>query len=187
MIFIGASPVQAQVAKPTANAKSGPLRPKNLKPVVRSKETTRAINVGDDTPAPTTGALDREQLQAMLEAMGYEVKVLGEGEGTVFEVNEDGWPLLVLLSPDGTNVWVTQGLGKLPDPAHAPVDKVLGILSWNGADAHFVYFTDSQALWIQRDLANKGVKPAALRKTIAGVARIMTGTYDLWKEGALAP
>lgn len=151
------------------------------------KETTRAIEVDEGT-TPAGGPLSEEQLHNMLKNMGYEVKVYtSEGGPTEYEVTEGGWYVLLQRSGNGSVIWVYAFLGKIPDPAKAPAEKLLGLLGANSANGFFVYMSQSQLLSIQRDVPNDNVTPSVLRRALTNLSGSMTRTNDLWKEGALAP
>jgi hypothetical protein len=120
--------------------------------------------------------------------MGYEVKVFSsEGGPTEYQVAEGDWYILLQRSGNGSVIWVYAFLGKIPDPAKAPAEKLLGLLGANSANGFFVYMSQSQLLSIQRDVANSNVTPSVLRRALTNLSGSMTRTNDLWKEGALAP
>ena len=162
--------------------------PANLKLTRQAPmEAKRAINVDGQTPA-TADKLTEDQLKDMLEKMGYEVKAEGQPGSRYFEVQESRWFLDISLSSDGSTIWCSAGLAKIPNAAKAPSDKLLGLLSANGSWGYFAYFSQNQLLVIERDVPNKGVTPASLKKTLGNLASVMTDTQSLWTgENAFAP
>src|SRR5262245_27606882 len=169
---------------------SGPRIPSKITPAKQPPmETKRDIKVtGADTAAPKTGPLSEDQLQAMLQAMGYEVKADGMPGGRWFTVGEGRWNIQLSFSSDNSTLWVMQFLNKIADPAKAPSGKVLTLMPNNGTWGYFAYFSQSQFLVIERDVPNNGITPAQLRKVISNIAALMTETQSLWyAENALAP
>jgi hypothetical protein len=176
---------------PTNEArKASALRvPANLKLTRQAPmETKRAINVDAGQTPATPDKLTEDQLKDMLEKMGYEVKADGQPGSRYFEVTESRWYIDISLSSDGSTIWCSAGLNKIPTPAKAPSEKLLGLLSASGSWGYFAYFSQNQLLVIEKDIPNKGVTPASLKKALGNLASVMTDTQSIWTgENAFAP
>src|SRR5262249_21581009 len=176
---------------PTNEAKkASALRvPANLKLTRQAPmDTKRAITADAGQTPATADKLTEDQLKDMLEKMGYEVKAEGQPGSRYFEVSESRWYLSISLSSDGSTIWCSAVLNKIPTPAKAPSEKLLGLLSASGSWGYFTYFSQNKIGVIERDLPNKRVTPAALKKTLSNMASVMTDTQSIWVgENAFAP
>jgi len=140
-------------------------------------------------PAPAPGALTVESLKEMLDTLGYDIeKERKDEKGNVFgyqlKVNSAkyGSHPCVSLSVDGTNLWFTQSLGKVPDPASVPTKILLNMLSANDLiyPVSFCYGEKFNNFYIVSMIANKGVKPKDMRQRIDQLTSVSEGYDHLW-------
>jgi hypothetical protein len=147
-------------------------------------EKQRAVGALDATPSSGGGPLTSDQIEKMLKDMGYEPRVFpyADKTGKSFEIDEGGWTLIVELSRNKANIWVSANLTKVDKPANNHSEKLFALLAANNTtDATFIYYPATQFIAIQRHVPNQNVTPSQIRKTAVAVATMMRATFDIWK------
>ena len=84
-------------------------------------------------------------------------------------------------------IWVYANLTIIADPANAPSEKLLGLMSANSTFGFFNYRSDDKMLTLQQANPNENVTPAKVKQALGTFASVLTSTNDLWKKGALDP
>jgi hypothetical protein len=156
-------------------AKEGQSQPDRTVQPSSANVRNRQVSVGPPQTAGATSApLTNETLKTWLEDMGYEPKL----DGASYLTNSN---MYVELSQTGDWIFVSSGgLAKFADATQAPIDKVLSLMEWNGANGCFYYMSQHQIIAYQAALPNVGVSRASLRRAIENAGSAVSSTYSIW-------
>jgi hypothetical protein len=146
----------------------------------------------DKPPAPTEGkhqcpALTGQDIKTMLENLGYEAADIKDKEGNLIggSVKQDNgtysYTVSVAHSVNKEWVWVSIGLGPLPDPK-IPADIGTKLLQANASMgvARFAHYTQGNSLSLATPMLNKGIKPADLSKVMRDLDGNMLRHREVW-------
>lgn len=135
--------------------------------------------------------LSDEQLGAALAQLGYNPQPVQTTTGSTsytMKIERGDWKFSVFigLSPDKTNVWMTQNLSKLPQ-GNVSAAALLKVLQWNSTTtAMFSFNAESNQLTLAKPFANRDLGPNELRTYVENFIKTIQDTESLWSEKALA-
>ena len=138
-------------------------------------------------PAPVAGQINAEQLQEMLENLGYDVKVekLASGntlhwikiknKGSTYEVN-------VNISPSKTKLWTSVGLADVKPEHLAQADRMVKLLELNQktGPTHFYYYAVHKMIYAAKPMDNRGVTAKLLREHLEDLMTQLATTEEHW-------
>lgn len=161
--------LRLEIAKPESRkTKKAPLR-----------EAKPTIDIGAPGTSPS-GSLSRDQLLAMLKAMGHEEAKIDEQGDIPVQVGQ--WWIWVRRSDDNASIWLMAGLSKVENVAHATGEKLLPLLEANNTtDATIIYFPESRWLYMQKHMPNNNVTPALLLRSLTSMSNMLGRTEPLWR------
>jgi hypothetical protein len=143
----------------------------------------RAQNAGSSENRSVPGMVTDENLQQMLDNMGFEPKKLSKGY--LIAIKRDSWTyyMQLVLSSDKSKIGFNSNLGVVENPDSVTAEQWKNLLISNGnIDPSFFFFDkDSKKLYLHRVLDNRGITPAFLRQQIENFCGNIKETGELWK------
>ena len=168
LLAVAAVPLLAQddvtnAAKETADAQRAP------KSADRSGQ--------EDSPLTT------ERLAEILRELGYETKTR-EADGTKFFVlrlRKEALVLILNLSDDGANLWISALLEKIERPERVEAARLVALLRSNEAtNGPFYGLNNTNTLTLNQVVPNSNVSSATVRKLVTNFAQKLVEDVELW-------
>jgi hypothetical protein len=156
-------------------------------PVVKAS-ATGASKTDATAKVAKAGQINEEQLGNLLKAMGLEATKVESRYDFQFKAvhNKEDWDLsyTVVLSQDGSSIWLMAWLDQLPkSSADVPRTALLRLLSDNdrlGGGKFFAYVATNRRFVLQRVVANEGVSTKVFRGWLDDLGASVADTYDHW-------
>lgn len=134
------------------------------------------------------GQLTDESLGSLLKAAGIEAKLNEKRYDFVFKstVDDEDWNLSmsVVLSADGTSLWMMAWLDELPkSAADVPRTALLRLLSDNdklGKGKFFAWIPANRRFVLQRVISNEGMNAKAMDEALRDLGSTVVQTYPHW-------
>lgn len=129
--------------------------------------------------------IDDRELKRVIERAGYEVVQVHAGNVYEIEKEEGEWtfPVLVELSPDGSNLWATFVLqeftGRLED--HAVRFSKLLALNGKYGNVFFKFDTETRMMMLVGSRPNQNVTPSVMDDLLSLLGSIAVENDRLWK------
>lgn len=128
-------------------------------------------------------ALDPNGLKAMVEGLGYEVKVMNTEPGKEkFEIPTKtanfNVPVAAEISPSKNYIWLTVNLG-----TNSPTKKHEQLLKENAnIQPSFFYITSKGSLMMAQPLDNRELTPAIMKRCLDKIVNDVDKTSASWKD-----
>jgi hypothetical protein len=144
---------------------------------------------GQEKSAPVAkGKLTDQSLGTLLQAMGLETKMQEQRYDFAFKatIEAEEWELSmsVVLSQDGSSVWVMAWLDELPkSAADVPRTALLRLLSDNdklGKGKFFTYIAANRRFVLQRVIPNENITSEKFRAVLDDLGQSVVATHPHW-------
>lgn len=127
---------------------------------------------------------DRE-LRQVLERAGFEIVTTHSGNVYEIEKTEGDWtfPVLVELSPDGSNLWVTVVLQEFTGRLEDHAVRFAKLLAVNGTygNVFFKFDTETKMMMLVGSRPNQNITPSVADELIGLLSAIAVENDRLWK------
>ncbi len=153
---------------------AGPLTAQN-KPVAPDNAT-----VTTSAPGATVGVIQHEQLQTVLENLGYELHASEGDRWSRFALERGAWKIQIQVAVTPERVYVMSYLTARERMKDMPLEFYQRLLSYNAVIHPHSFLFNSGDLYMAHSIPNQGVNPAALRKLIDGLAVKCVESGDYW-------
>ncbi len=126
--------------------------------------------------------LTDEGVRTMLASMGYELKIMKGQKDPVYAIKAGQLTILVSLSGNHENLWISANLAKLPEGKPVPAQRLLTLLADNGKidPIHFDYQPGSRLLTLALRLENRDLTVKEVRNALDTFIETMLRTVKDW-------
>lgn len=138
-------------------------------------------------PAPSGGSLSVEQLGDALETYGKNTTTNnGHTDYSIF-VKRGKWNINIIISesPNGSIIWMTNGLTAMPPANQLDMGGVLNILKKNTDIGPMFFSIAGDSLRISYPLANANLTADKLHDRIEAMVSTVVDTEGLWSDAGL--
>lgn len=157
-------------------AVAGPLTAQEGKPVAANN----APALTAPAPAAKGVVIKHEQLQSVLENLGYDVKTPEGDRWFRFPLERDGWTIQMQAAVTDECVYVMAFLNARERMKDMPIEYYQRLLARNAAVYPYSFLMTGGDLYVAHSIPNHGVNPAALRRLVDGMAAKCIESGDDW-------
>ena len=144
-----------------------------------------------DPPAQTVSAsafeglllAERYRLGALLAKMDYEtnVRTVDGSKFYVLRLREQALVLILNLSADGANFWISAILEDIDEPDQVAASKLVALLRSNEkSNGPFYGINESNTLTLNQVVPNSNLSPTVIRGLVSNFSKKLVADADLW-------
>jgi hypothetical protein len=145
-------------------------------------------NGGSNNAAGQGTSLNLQQLGDALSS--YEKNTITDNGQTIYSITvpRGKWNLnfIISLSPNGSVIWMTNGLTQMPDAKKVSVDALANVLKKNTEIGPIFFSIAGDSLRMNDPVPNFNLTPEKLKQQIDDLAKTVTDTADLWSTDTLS-